>query len=181
MKKILVSMVMLVALASLIGCSTAPRTRAGRADLSADVRASIDDATRTDPGIQRFFDRSVAYAVFPKVGTAGAIVGGAYGRGEVIQNGRLVGYCTLTQADVGAQLGAQSYSELIFFENPDAFRDFTTGNFSFSARLSAVLLTAGASANANFTQGVAVFTLGQAGLMAKATIGGQKFNFQPAS
>jgi hypothetical protein len=36
-----------------------------------------------------------------------------------------------------------------------------------------------ASANAKYEKGVAVFTTGKGGLMAEASVGGQKFAFEP--
>jgi hypothetical protein len=41
-----------------------------------------------------------------------------------------------------------------------------------------VALKSGAGANAKFTDGVAVFTMDEAGLMLEAAIGGQKFSYQ---
>jgi lipid-binding SYLF domain-containing protein len=110
----------------------------------------------------------------------GAIgVGGAYGRGEVWEGGKLVGYSTLTQASIGLALGGQSYTELIFFENKAALDRFKSGGFAFAAQASAVALKSGVSANAKYSDGVAVFTMGQTGLMYEASVGGQKFSFQP--
>ena len=43
----------------------------------------------------------------------------------------------------------------------------------------AVALKAGASANAKYKEGVAVFTASKGGLMAEASVGGQKFSFEP--
>ena len=40
-------------------------------------------------------------------------------------------------------------------------------------------LKSGASANAKYADGVAVFTMGEAGLMVEASVGGQKFSFEP--
>ncbi len=88
----------------------------------------------------------------------------------------MTGYCTLTQATVGAQLGGQAYSELIFFENREALNRFKYCNFALSAQASAVALRSGASANAKYDEGVAVFTLAEEGLMVEASIGGQKFS-----
>jgi len=76
-------------------------------------------------------------------------------------------------------LGGQSYSELIFFETPDALNRFKSGNYTFSAQASAVAIKSGASANAKYADGVAVFTMGEQGLMVEASVGGQKFSFQP--
>ncbi|MCZ7634608.1 MAG: hypothetical protein M5U12_00155 [Verrucomicrobia bacterium] len=48
-----------------------------------------------------------------------------------------------------------------------------------SAQLSAVAAAEGASRNAKYEQGVLVFTQAKKGLMAEASVGGQKFKFRP--
>jgi lipid-binding SYLF domain-containing protein len=113
------------------------------------------------------------------VGKGGIGVGGAYGKGEVYHRGRMVGYSSITQLTLGFQLGGQAYSEIIFFRDRSDLDDFRAGNFEFGAQASAVAVTAGASANAGYSDGVAVFTLVKGGLMYEATIAGQKFNFTP--
>ena len=55
---------------------------------------------------------------------------------------------------------------------------FKQGNFRFDAQATAVALKSGAGANAQFTNGVAVFTMDEAGLMYEASVGGQKFSYQ---
>ena len=174
---------MLVAVGALCltGCSTAPKTAEQRTDLNASVRTTLDNARRTDPGIQAFIDKSAGYAVLPAVGKGAFVVGGAFGRGELIQSGQMVGYCTVTQASVGLAAGGQEYSELIFFQTPAVLDKFKAGEYTLSADVSAVALKAGAAATANFVNGLAVFTLGQGGLMVEASVAGQKFSFQPVA
>jgi lipid-binding SYLF domain-containing protein len=161
------------------GCATAPKSAEGKAELNTKVQNAISKAKKSDPGLQKFFDEAAGYAIFPTVGKGAIGVGGAYGKGEVYQAGQLEGYCTLTQASIGLQLGGQAYTELIFFETPTALDRFKTGNFAFAAQASAVALRSGASANAKYANGVAVFTMGEAGLMYEASIGGQKFSYEP--
>lgn len=132
-----------------------------------------------DPSMEKFFDASAGYAVFPGV-TKGAIgVGAAHGDGEVIVHGAVIGTTLLTQVTVGAQLGGQQYSEIIFFDSKDALESFKGGHFTMAAQVSAVAAAEGASANAKYSQGVAVFTVAKGGLMYEASIGGQKFSFHP--
>jgi hypothetical protein len=45
--------------------------------------------------------------------------------------------------------------------------------------VSAVALASGASANAKYREGVAVFTAAKGGLMYEARVGGQKFGYEP--
>jgi len=161
------------------GCSTAPKSAVGRENLDTEVQASVQTARNTDPGLQKFFDTASGYAVFPKVGKGAWVVGGAYGRGELFQGGQKAGYCSLTQASVGLAAGGQEYTEIIFFETPEAVNKFKAGDFTFAAQASAVALKSGAAANAKYSDNVLAFTLGQAGLMVEASIGGQKFSYQP--
>ena len=161
------------------GCATAPRTPAARRSLHQDVLVTIERFKQRQPQLQPFFDDAEGYAVFPSVAKGGMGVGGAYGRGEVFEREQLIGHCDLSQGTIGFQLGGQVYSEIIFFDDAGALGRFKTGNFAFAARASAVALQAGASADADYEHGVAVFTMTRGGLMYEATIGGQKFTFRP--
>lgn len=141
------------------------------------VGETIAAFKNSDPSMNAFFDKAYGYAVFPTVGKGGMGLGGAYGEGEVYKKGKLIGYTTLTQITFGFQLGGQAYREIIFFKDKKALNRFTTGKFEFNAQASAVAVTAGASADADYNDGVAIFTLAKGGLMYEATVGGQKFSF----
>lgn len=172
-----------VVMALLLGaCSTAPKSKEAKNDLSARAFSVLEMAKQKDPNLVSTLRNSVGFAVFPNVGKGGVGVGGAYGKGilyeNVNMNGREVGYCDLSQASVGLQLGAQSYSEIIVFENWDTFNRFKDGRFAFDAQATAVALNAGAGANMGFNRGVAVFTTNESGLMYEASIGGQKFSYE---
>ena len=147
--------------------------------LELDVKRAILEIKQRDPGIQRFFDGSAGYAVFPSVGKGGLIIGGAFGRGLVIVNEQVDGYTSLSQATIGAQIGGQKYAQFIFFKDDTALDNFRRENFEFGAQASAVAITAGASVDAAYDGGVAVFTNAGGGLMAEATIGGQSFKYEP--
>jgi lipid-binding SYLF domain-containing protein len=173
-----------------IGLSPFPARSAGwghgghdgaSAGMVKDAVASVTDFRRADPSLSRFFEGAVGYAVFPSVGKGGAGVGGAYGRGVVFERGEAIGRTTLTQVTVGAQLGGQAYSELVFFETPEALAAFKKGQLAMAAQVSAVIASSGASVDARYARGVAVFTLARAGLMAEVSVGGQKFGFKPFS
>ena len=86
---------------------------------------------------------------------------------------------TLTQLSIGFQAGGQVYSEFIFFEDEATLGEFKQGNFELGAQVSAVAVKTGASANANYTDGVAIFTQAKGGLMYEATVAGQKFKVKP--
>lgn len=145
-----------------------------------EVDTAISRLKRKDPSLKLFFKKAHGYAVFPTVGKAGFGLGGAYGEGEVYRQGKFIGTSSLSQLTIGFQLGGQAYTEIIFFKNRHALDDFISGNFEFNAQASAVAVTAGASADADYDNGVAIFTLPKGGLMYEASVGGQKFSFDPA-
>jgi lipid-binding SYLF domain-containing protein len=110
-----------------------------------------------------------------------------------------VGDTTVTQLTVGFQAGGQAYSQIVFFEDERAFKEFTKGNFEFGADVGAVAITAAAGAKAGTTgaaagasggkkdattagkyyKGLAVFTIVKGGAMYEASVGGQKFTYKP--
>lgn len=161
------------------GCATTHKSAADRDELERRAAETVERFKRTDPTMKKFFNDNVGYAVFPSVGKGAVGVGGAYGKGVLYENDRIVGYCDLSQGTVGLQLGGQAYSEMVFFETRDALMDFKAGNLKFSAQVSAVAADAGASANADYQYGVAVFTMTRGGLMYEASIGGQRFTYMP--
>ena len=152
---------------------------AASADDVKDAQETIAVFKKADPGLSRFFERSAGWAVFTTVGKGAIGIGGAHGSGVLFEGGKAVGSCTLTQVTIGFQLGGQAYSEIIFFESQKTLADFKKGSFALAAQVSAVAAAEGASANAKYQLGVAVFTIAKGGLMYEASVGGQKFSFEP--
>ena len=150
--------------------------------LEAQKESEVEEAIATfiekDPDMKEWFSSSYGYVVFPNVGKAGFGIGGAHGNGLVYEGGKLVGKSELKEVTVGLQMGGQSFVEVIFFKDKTAFDDFTRGNFEFGAQVSAVALTAGASADLAYNGGVAVMTMAKGGLMYEASVGGQKFEYE---
>jgi lipid-binding SYLF domain-containing protein len=145
----------------------------------AEVKAVIAKFKEKDPGMAEIFDKAAGYAVFPTVAKGAVGVGGARGKGYVYENGRPVGRSTLTQVSIGFQLGGQAYSEVVLFHNREALENFKRGRLKLDAQASAVALTARASADLPYRNGVAIVTMSKGGLMYEASVGGQKFSFQP--
>jgi hypothetical protein len=146
-----------------------------------------------------FFKNSYAYAVFPTVGKGGLGVGAAHGSGRAYEQGKYVGDVKVNQLSVGLQAGGQAFSQIVFFQDKRAFDEFTKGNFEFDATAQAVAITASATATSGsagstagaaggkkdaatagkYHKGMAVFTVAKGGLMYQASVGGQKFKYEP--
>ncbi|MBN1362999.1 MAG: lipid-binding SYLF domain-containing protein [Sedimentisphaerales bacterium] len=176
--KLAVGLVSTIVLAA--GCATRPEKIASRDLLSAKVERAIALFKATDPSIQAYFDSSYAYAVLPEVTKGALLVGGAYGRGEVFSRGVKIGYCSMSQASLGFSFGGQYFREIIFFQDEATFERFTAGSFTMSAQLTAVALTAGSASRTDYHYGLAVFIAADQGLMVDASVGGQKFQYDPA-
>ena len=165
-----------------------------------EYRATIDNFKQTQVG-EKFINSAYGYAVFPTIGKGAVGVGGAYGRGQVYRQGKLTGKVSVAQVSIGWQLGGQAYSQMVFLQDKRAYDEFTSGNFEFGADASAIAVNARVSATAGtsgaaagksihpsdsaqaastaYYKGMAVLTVGKGGLMYEASIGGQKYKFEP--
>src|SRR5210317_2583016 len=114
------------------------------ADDYADTKKMFEDA-----GISNMFSSAYGYALFPTIGKAGFVVGGAYGKGRVYEQGKHIGNTAMTQATVGFQLGGAGFSQVVFFQDKRALEEFTKGSFEFGADAQATAITAAAGASAN--------------------------------
>jgi len=166
-----------VLFALLISVSLTSQTRKDKKIMN-DATKAKKTLLKAQSGLQSLFDDSAGYVIFPNVGKGGFVVGGASGNGAVYENGEVIGVAGLKKLNIGLQAGGQAIIEVIFFEDDTALSEFKQGNFSFAAEVSAVALKSGIGLNAKYRDGVAVFVLPKAGLMADASVGGQKFSFQ---
>lgn len=131
------------------------------------------------PLLTVYFEKAHGYAVFPTITKGGIGIGAAHGTGDVYEKGEYIGTASMTQVTLGAQFGGQTYSEIVFFKDKETLSDFKEGDLKASAQASAIAATAGASTDADYDHGVAIFTLSKTGLMFEATVGGQRFSFKP--
>ena len=175
MKKLLTTLITISLLVTSVMAQAWEPDTSDKLELSA--AQALIKARDKDPSMSKWFETAYAYAVFPKVGKGAIGIGGAHGKGIVIYKDATVGNTSLSQISIGFALGGQVYSEFIMFKDKTAFDHFSRGNFQLGAQVSAVALTAGASRDANYNSGVAIFTIADGGLMYEASIGGQKFGF----
>ena len=148
-------------------------------ELPTEAEKAIKALQSADSALTNLFSSSTGYAVFPGVGKGGFIFGAEHGNGIVYEKGKPVGEATVTEINVGPQIGGEAFYEVIFFETAEALANFKQSNFEMSAKVSAVAAAEGAALTARYREGVMVFTLPRNGLMAQAAIGGQKFKYKP--
>lgn len=174
--------------AALLVCVAAPACGGSQKDAkSADAAARVEGVDDTialfkqkDATIAGLFSSSAGYVVLPSVGKGALIVGGAHGEGEAFEGGVYAGKVSVSEVSVGAQVGGQSYAQVVFFETPMDFKRLKDNQFQFAAEVSAIGVDQGVAKNAKFKDGVATFVIPKQGLMASAAVGGQKLSFEPA-
>ena len=172
-----VTLVLMTGLVMFLGL--AGSTWAEDRDLAGEVAATKAKFLETDEGMSTFFNDAAAYAIIPKVTKGGLGIGGAKGAGLFFQGGAAIGTAHMSQFTIGFQAGGQVYSEVIFFQTAEAAENFKDGKFEFAAQVSAVAAAAGVSKDAPYKDGLAVFTMAGKGLMYEASVGGQKFGYEP--
>ncbi len=137
-----------------------------------------DEFTDSDSGMKKFFTDAYGYAVFPAIGKGAIGIGGAHGNGILYKAGEPFGTTSMSQVSIGFQWGGQSYMEVVFLQDKRSFDNYLESKAKLAAQASAVAATAGASADAAYNDGVAIFTLVNGGLMYEASVGGQKFKYK---
>ena len=165
----------------LISLTSIAQTTYSNAELAVKSTEVLLFMIEEAPTLQAYYDNSYGYAVFPKVAKRGITLGGAAGKGTVYKNHKIVGLLKLKQVTLGFQFGGQQYSEVIFFQNEEAFEQFMNNKLKFDGQASVVALKSGASADVSYAYGAAIFTQAIGGFMFEASIGGQHFTNNPIS
>jgi len=167
----------------LSGCGSVPDTAEGmqakREEVVPKAQKTLETMMGKDPSIQDAMADAFGYAVFPTVASGAFILGGEGGDGVVFKGNTPWGLAKLAKGSIGAQIGGETYSELVIFKTEEAFNTFTAGDFSFSAAATATAVKSGAAAAAPISNGMIVLVSTKGGLMASAAVGGQDFSCFP--
>src|SRR5258707_15045975 len=124
--------------------------------LAVEAQKAIEILQKANSRLTNIFNDAAGYAVFPSVGKGGVFLGGEHGKGIVYEKGKPIGEATLTEINVGPQVGGQSFYEVIFLNTTESLAKFKQSNFEISAEVSAVVASDGAARNAKYRNGVVV-------------------------
>ena len=150
-------------------------------NLLAEVESTKEKMLMQDPALADVLATAKGYVIFPDIDEAGFIIGGAYGKGAVYENGKLVGVASLKQLDAGLQAGFESFAQLLIFNEQEPLDELKEDSFNGTAEASAVALKEGVSKQISFTDGVAAIVMSKSGLMGDVSIGAQRFDFDEMS
>lgn len=185
----ILKLVALAAAATLAGCSTTASvtndngsgtasTAESRHAVDSSYQETLDRLYASTPGSRELVSKARGVLVFPRVISAGLVIGGAYGEGQLREHGHVDGYYRTTTGSVGWQIGAQSRSLVFLFMTEDALAKFKQGEgWSGGVDASVAVLTVGANGaiDANAAQAPTLaFITTNAGLMAGVTLQGTK-------
>lgn len=146
--------------------------------IHADADAALARLQEKHPDLKDTLANSYGYVVFPSVGRASLVLGGAYGHGEVFERGTPIGFATVSQITIGIQVGGQTFSELLVFPKKESMDEFKSGKVAFNANATAAIVKAAASGTGNFG-GVTAHAYSRGGMLLELSLGGQKFSFIP--
>lgn len=150
------------------------------ASLDTQVSATLDKFYALSPQHKPLADKAAAVLVFPDITKGGIGIGGEHGDGALLENGKTVGYYSISGASVGLTLGLSHHSQVILFNTPQARDKFVnSSNWSIGADASVAVMKKGAGGTydtQSLSKPVNVFIFGERGLLGDASLGGAKIS-----
>ena len=147
--------------------------------IDAEVDVAVAQFKKMVKGGDVFLKKVKGYLVFPNVYKGGFIVGGEYGEGALVVDGKIVGYYNIASASVGFQIGAQKTSYLFAFADQYALDQFQNSNgWEVGVDGSVAVIKWGQGmdiSSISFEKPIYAFVFNNKGLMANISLEGTKF------
>lgn len=168
-------------LPGLVACSSKTLSPTQIEDIDFSKTQTAIERFQEQPTLQRFFNEAYGFAIYPSAIRGGTGIGWTYGNGWVYKNQSdellLAGKTITNQLNVGAQLGVQVYSLIIFFRDEKTYERFTRGSFEFAGQAYASALAWGGAKTPAYNSTVASFTQLKGGLLLEASVGAHRYDF----
>ena len=161
------------------GCANGVNSDGG-AKIDARVDSALNFLYNNVEGTRDLASKASGVLTIPLITEAGFGVGGKFGRGALRIDDVTVDYYSTTSATFGFQIGAQQYAHALFFMNEGALSDFRrSAGWSVGADARYAVSNEAGNLSVDTTTAlspVIAVIFGQAGLIAGATIEGNKYN-----
>jgi lipid-binding SYLF domain-containing protein len=146
-----------------------------RDELMQMAEEALAELREEDASAASLFEQAHGYAVFDTT-KGGLIVTGAGGTGVAMkQDGSDPTFMHLGQAGIGLGAGLENYRLVLMFADEQTYEDFVAGQWDGNVSAQASAGDRGVAAEEQFVDGIRVYRLTDAGLMAQADVSGVRF------
>ena len=163
----------------LLSCQNVGQVDSGSV-INRDAELVLQTLFEIDPEAVSIYKNAPATLIIPRITKAGLILGGAYGEGVLRINEAPVDYYSLASASYGFQVGAQQYSNIIFFMTEEALQKFRVKDgWELGADAEVVFRNTGYSigvSSKTISKPVYAIVFDQRGLLAGTSLVGAKFS-----
>lgn len=163
----------------LLSCQNVDQEQHGSI-INRDAELALQNLFEIDPDTISIYKNASATLIIPRITKAGLVLGGAYGEGVLRINEAPVDYYSLASASYGIQIGAQQYSNIIFFMTEEALQKFRVKDgWELGADAEVVFRDKGYSigfSSKTITKPVYAVVFDQKGLLAGTSLVGAKFS-----
>ena len=148
--------------------------------INRDAELVLQNLFEIDPDTISIYKNAPATLIIPRITKAGFVLGGAYGEGVLRISEAPVDYYSLASASYGLQVGAQQYSNVIFFMTEEALQRFRVKDgWELGADAEVVFRDKGYSlgvSSKTISKPVYAVVFDQKGLLAGTSLVGAKFS-----
>ena len=148
--------------------------------LEDEARNSLEELYIILNGDEQIIENAAAILIIPKITAGSFIVGGSYGEGVLRINEAPIDYYSIASASYGLQVGAQRYSNIIFFMTQEALRSFRVKDgWELGVDAEVVFRDKGYSLGVSsntVTKPIYAIVFDQKGLLAGTSLEGAKFS-----
>jgi lipid-binding SYLF domain-containing protein len=153
---------------------------ASKAEIDAEIDEALEFLYKESPAAKTLAAKSKGILVFPTIVKAGWILGGSYGEGALLTNGKKIQYYNNISGSLGFQFGIEKRSEIIMFLEQSALEDFKKNNgWDGGADGSVAIASFGAGMDVtaeNIKDPIISFIFSPKGLMVNASLEGTKIS-----
>jgi len=144
----------------------------------ADANAALNKLYAKESVAKALSEKASGILVFPNIVKAGFIVGGHYGEGALLRDGKLVAHYNSVAASYGLQAGVQSFGYVLFLMNDKTIQYLDSSDgWEIGVGPSIVIVDAGKARSMTtltLKDDVYAFIFNQQGLMAGLGLQGSK-------
>ena len=148
--------------------------------INRDAEIALQNLFEIDPDTISIYKNAPATLIIPRITKAGVVLGGAYGEGVLRINEAPIDYYSMASASYGIQIGAQQYSNIIFFMTEEALQKFRVKDgWELGADAEVVFRDKGYSigvSSKTISKPVYAVVFDQKGLLAGTSLVGAKFS-----